>query len=289
MKVVTHMLASVNRALKKSHDTSKKTEVKASGIAAKDEIKSASPLASASAVNSRAELPRPYDANLTSAKEKLKSCVSGDLNLKEISECIASSSSDVEAKVWLGICRRLEGKDASILLKPYIHHPQFGRLALVNLAATYACLLPPGARNRDWEGEIRVCFTELRNHLTSFPNDRFARLLESLLTFRLYDHLEALRLVENLYLSDKNYAPAISTMAAYLHLSGLFAGARDFAEEALTIDQDNFQAQAVLYTNNMPPFSSAIESKLKNVSFRVYAVDPISILYSRYSNIDTMT
>jgi hypothetical protein len=288
MKPITHIISSVHRVFQKTHDTSKKTEIKASKHAEKDHLERVPHFAPTSTIHNKAELPIPYRANLMSAMEKIKSYPSGDLDLQDISECFATSNSDVEAKVWLGICRRLEGKDASVLLKPYIHHPQFGRLALVNLAATYACLPSPGARNRNWGGEIKACLTELRNHLTSFPNDRFARLLESFLTFRLYDRPEALRLVENLYLLDKNYAPAISTMAAYMHLSGLFVAARDFAEEALTIDQDNFQAQAILYTNNMPPFSPAIESKLKNIGFRVYAVDPISILFSKYSSIDTV-
>jgi hypothetical protein len=286
MKPVAQMISSVHRAFKKNNNFSQSTEKKTSSELAKDELNSGPRLTPTLAVQNRASLPAPYRKGLVSSIERIRSLPPGDLRLYDISKALFNPDVDVEGKVWLGICQRLEGRDGTAFLKPYIDHPGFGRLALVNLAATYACLPSLGPGGRDLEAETKACLIKIREHLASFPNDKFSRLLESLLTYRLYNHQEALRLVESLYLVDKNYSPAISTMAAYLHFNGLFAAARDYAGEALTVDKDNFQAQAILYAENMPPFSREIEAKLCNVSFKVYAFEPISILFSKYSGVD---
>jgi len=156
---------------------------------------------------------------------------------KILAALLKKSSTHDEAKLWLAICGRLRGKDATKEFKEILKKNPYNRLAFLNLAANY--LSAPLQRY----DEARAAHEDIKRYLSKEPNDNFAQYIDALMTRKFMARPgEAIKILEEIYLRDRSYSVGISTMGAILYNFGNHVAGSDFALEAAKLNPWNYQA-----------------------------------------------
>lgn len=202
---------------------------------------------------------------------------------KLLAALLKKSSTHDEAKLWLAICGRLRGKDATKEFKEILEKDPDNRLAFLNLAANY--LSAPLQRY----DEARATHEEIKRYLSKYPNDNFAQYIDALMTRQFMARPgEAIEILEELYLRDRSYSVGISTMGAILYnLGNHFAGS-DFALEAAKLEPWNYQA-IQLAGKKADALNNDIYAPLDHVIFFASCGSYDSMLHASYFLQDPFT
>ncbi|RYF46308.1 MAG: hypothetical protein EOO38_14365 [Cytophagaceae bacterium] len=125
----------------------------------------------------------------------------------------------------------------------------------------------------------------LQEFISSRPSDLFALLLEALMIDCFEDDsLQSIACLENIYLKNETYTPAISYMACALREFGYEESARDYLDEALRKDPHNVQALLLDgYLRGSIWGKRCIPDPVKHITDAPYPTSSYSILFSAYA------
>jgi hypothetical protein len=147
------------------------------------------------------------EARLMYAIEEIKTKKAGSLNLDFLEKILCTDSLESsENTLWLGICYRLRGKNPTSVLEPLLAEKRFSRDALVNICAYHAAqMVSPGERPT-FNETVHIYLEKLDAHTRVHRTDTFARLVQALLFYRIHEPLQAIQLLEDLYLDERKYS-----------------------------------------------------------------------------------
>lgn len=183
-----------------------------------------------------------------------------------------------QAELWLAICQRLRGFDATQSFRKILKKRPDDRLAFLNLAANY--LTSPIPRS---DASLRVVL-DLHAYTSLHPEDGFARLIEALSVKDWQrDESRALDLLEKLYADQKSFTPGFSAMAAMLSDTGRQQAGIKYAREAATQAPWNYQALSLAnYEPSTVPKLFKDYLPTEHVEFVVGVSHYKSMLYGSY-------
>lgn len=214
------------------------------------------------------------------------------LDLDFIENILSADSFECsENTLWLGVCYRLRGKNPSPVLEPLLVDDYFSRTALVNICAYYAAESVGIDENptfkHNFKQTVRTCLEKIDVHTRLHQWDTFARLVQAILLFRVHEQPQAIQILEEIYLDQPTYSPAISALASFYNLDALRVAAKDYAMEALSIDPTNSQAAAILHMHRSLPDNVVFTSAVSHLPFQIVSRFPQSVLFEEYDKLDS--
>jgi tetratricopeptide (TPR) repeat protein len=186
-----------------------------------------------------------------------------------------------EASLWLLISHRLRGLNVTSEFSAlYLKMPE-SRLCFLNLCASF---FSPEPSDKNSEAALSM-LARLQEFISSRPNDVFALLLEALMLDCFEDDsLQSIACLENIYLKNNSYTPAISYMACALREFGYEESARDYLDEALRKDPHNVQALLLdRYLKRSIWGKRCIPDPVEHITDAPYPTSSYSVLFNAYT------